>query len=791
MVAFRAWSGLRYTRMENLLNHAMVGKLGPGDLLRTAVDRIRLLVIVLVGVVASDGRVAASDDPSNVPDFGAEDRAYWAFQPIRRPESPRVRNAAWCRNPVDAFIMARLEGSGLEPAGEADKLTLLRRVKLDLHGLPPTLAEQERFLADDSPGAYGHLIDRLLASPRYGERWARHWLDLARYAESHGFYSDRERTEAWRYRDWVVRSLNEDKSYDRFVREQLAGDEVFPANLDALVATGFLRHWPYSENFQDTFRQREVILADITDVVGQVFLGLTFGCARCHDHKSDPILQRDYYRLQAFFAPLDLLAKQPLGTPAALSKVQKQERQWAQATREIRAEIERIEGPHYQKEFRRVLRTVFPEGVRQAHFTPEAQRTELQKHIVALSHPPVVSRLAQDRIKKGLQPAEQERLEALRAKLEKHEPTRRLSLPVALAVRDLNPAPPPTYVPGVENPQDILPGPLSILDARAAKIEPIPQRPDTSGRRTALSRWITRSGRPLTARVMVNRLWHYHFGRGIVATPSDFGRQGERPTHPKLLDYLAAEFVANGGSLKAMHRLMLTSATFRQISRHPAGPTAHRVDPENRLLWRMRRHRLEAEALRDAMLVVSGELNLRMGGPSVKPELPPAVRKDSFSWKPTQDPVERARRSIYMFVRRGLRHPLMEAFDMPDTHISCDRRSLTTTPLQALTLLNDKWTLDRARAFAGGVLREAGCEPRDQVASVFRQAFCRPPTADEVSAAVAFLHAHGQVMDERLNAKESVPLPEFLPEGLEPARAAAFVDFCHVVFNANEFLYVQ
>jgi hypothetical protein len=759
------------------------------------------LLLALVIVLASVGRLTAGEDPSSLPGFSAEDRAYWAFQPIRRQEPPQVRNAAWCRNPVDAFIVARLEESGLEPADEADKLTLLRRVTLDLHGLPPTLAEQERFLADDSPGAYGRLVDRLLASPRYGERWGRHWLDLARYAESDGFYTDAERKEAWRYRDWVVRSLNEDKPYDRFVREQLAGDEVFPWDPDALVATGFLRHFPYSENFQDTFRQRDAILADITDVVGQVFLGLTFGCARCHDHKFDPILQRDYYRLQAFFAPLALLAEQPLATPAVLAELQKQKLQWEQATREIRAEIEHIEGPHYQKEFLRVLRTVFPESVQQAHFTSVAQRTELQKHIVALSQPTAVGRVKQEKIQQALQPAEKERLEALRAELEKHKTLRGLSPPVALAVRDLNPTPPATYVPRVENPRDILPGPLSILDPRAAKIEPIPQRPDTSGRRTALSRWITRSGHPLTARVMVNRLWHHHFGHGIVATTSDFGHQGERPTHPELLDYLAAEFVTNGWSIKAMHRLMLTSATFRQGSRLPETPTAatptdatqaaQRVDPENRLLWRMRRRRVEAEALRDGILSASGELNLRMGGPSVKPELPPAVRKDSFSWKPTPDPVERARRSIYMFVRRGLTHPLMEAFDMPDTHMSCDRRSLTTTPLQALALLNDKWTLDRARAFAGRVLREAGLEPREQVANVFLRAFCRAPTVDEASAAVTFLRAHGRVMDERLAAKESLALPEFLPEGYDQARAAALVDFCHVVFNANEFLYVH
>ena len=777
--------------MENLLNCAETGKARPGSRLPATTGCFHLRGLTLLALVTCLGPLAASEDPSSLPEFRAEDRAYWAFQPIRRPAPPQVRNTAWSKSPVDAFIVAQLERSGLEPAGAANKLTLLRRVKLDLHGLPPTLAEQERFLADDSPDAYGKLIDRLLASPRYGERWARHWLDLARYAESDGFYTDAERTEAWRYRDWVVRSLNEDKPYDHFVREQLAGDEMFPRSLDALVATGFLRHWPYSENFQDTFRQRAAILGDITDVVGQVLLGLTFGCARCHDHKSDPILQQDYYRLQAFFAPLDLLAKQPLGTPDAISAFQKKRQQWEQATSEIRAEIERIEGPHYQKELQIVLQTLFPEEVQQAHFTPATQRTELQKHIVALSQPTAVGRIKQDKVQQRLKPTEQERLKVLRAELKKHESTRSPSLSVAVAARDLNPTPPATYIPGVENRRDILPGPLSILDPRAAKIDPIPHRPDTSGRRTALSQWITRPDHPLTARVLVNRLWHYHFGRGIVATPSDFGRLGEGPAHPELLDYLAAEFLTNGWSLKAMQRLMLTSATYRQTSHRPAPEAAHRVDPENHLLWKMRRRRLEAEALRDAMLSVSSELNLRMGGPSVKPELPPALRKDRFSWKPTKDPAEQVRRSIYMFVRRGLRLPLLEAFDMPDTHISCDRRSLTTTPLQALALLNDKWTLDRAVVLAGQVLREAGIEPRKQIASVFLRAFCRPPTRDEVSASVAFLHKHRQLLDERLAAKDPVALPDFLPEGCDPASAAALVDFCHVAFNTNEFLHVD
>jgi hypothetical protein len=713
----------------------------------------------------------------------------WAFRTPARPAIPAVKHATWVRNPIDAFIAARLEMAGLHPAPEAERAVLVRRLTFDLTGLPPTPEDVDAFVRDDRPNAYERLVDRLLDSPRYGERWALYWLDLVRYAESDGFKADDPRPNAWPYRDYVIRALNADKPYDRFVREQLAGDELYPGDPEARAATSFNRHYPDEHNARNLALRRQEILNDVTDTTGAVFLGLTLGCARCHDHKFDPITQKDYYRLQAFFAALSPHDDLPLAGPDARRRHGEQQRRWQEQTAGLRRRMDELERPYLKQLIERNKSKFAPE-LQQAYDTPAARRTPLQQQIADMLAKQV--EVGRQGMAGMMKPEVRKEWQDLGKQLAAFDRLRPGPLPVTAGVTDVGPVAPATYLLRRGNLShkgaEVRPGFLSAIAPGPAAVRPPAPGARTTGRRAVLALWLTRPDHPLTARVMVNRLWAHHFGRGLVANPSDFGEQGGGPTHPELLDWLAREFVGRGWGLKAMHRLLVTSATYRQSSRWDAA--AAKVDPENRLLWRMTRKRLEGEALRDAMLAAAGVLNLKMGGPSIFPELPAEII-GARGWKVTADPAERNRRSVYVFAKRNLRYPLFSAFDAPDGNETCARRNVSTNAPQALMLLNGKVALDVARAFAGRVLREKGDGPADVIARAYRLALCRPPDAREQALALAFLSEEAGLVRERLRTRRAVALALDAPGGVDPAFGGAVVELCHVLINVNEFAYVD
>ncbi len=682
--------------------------------------------------------------------------AHWAWL-LRNPGAqalPAVKAAAWVRNPIDAFVLAKLEAQQFSPAPEAGRRTLLRRLYFDLIGVPPTPEEMRAFLNDADPQAYEKQVDKLLADGRYGERWGRHWLDLVRYAESDGFAIDGERPTAWRYRDYVIRSMNNDKPYDQFIQEQIAGDEYRgkkPGSLaDRIVALGFLRFAPWEADANSKKQLRQDFLNDITGTVGSVFLGLTTGCAQCHDHKYDPIKHRDYYRLQAFFAGT-AIADLPIGfdaveKPKEMKRLQRLHEDESEAAG---AELDRR---------REALKQQY-----MSLFKVKEDDAKLKQFLGRLNTKNLFF-LDQD-LPLAKEPEWREPIRAYfdtRDRMQREQELARRYQALAYAVKDVAPpaAPevPDTYV---------LAG--GDLAARGEKVEAgfpftakpaeIPFAGGSNGRRLALAEWIASGENPFTARVIVNRLWQRHFGEGLVRTPSDFGRNGEAPSHPELLDYLATQLVEKKWSLKAMHKLMLTSATYRQASRHPEQAKYAAADPTNRLLWRMNWQRLDAEGLRDSILAISGRLNPKPGGPPVLFAVPDDVAQgfEFFKWFPSEEEEQR-RRSVYLIQRRSVILPMAETFDAPNLSTSCARRQSTIVAPQALTLLNGALTRTEARHFAARVAGAA-----DPVGEAFWLALSRPPTAAELEAARP-LAAKGR-------------------EGLESLAA--------VLFNLNEFLYVE
>ncbi len=705
----------------------------------------------------------------------------WPFLPPTRPEVPQVQRTDWVRNPIDAFVLQKLESKGLAPSGEAEKLALLRRVTYDLTGLPPTPAEQAAFLADTSASAYETVVDRLLASPYYGEHWAQHWLDVVRYAETDGFKEDAHRPNAYKYRDYVIRALNSDLPYDRFIREQLAGDELEPDNPEALVATGYLRLYPDEYNAADVRQRRQELLDDVTDTTGLVFLGLTMGCAQCHNHKFDEILQADYYRLQAFFAPMLPRDDLPEATPDQKAEFAKKLAAWEKQTASIRAEIDALTAPAIKSAREHALEKFNAEVVEAMHTAP-AKRTALQEQLVyqasKYTNPMETAAVGK------LSGADKKRYDELQAQLAKFDAIKPAPLPTARGVVDADRAPPPTYrLAGgsLKHPEEkVEPGFPVFLGAATPEIAAPPGNPQSTGRRSALAEWLTRKDHPLTARIMVNRLWNYHFGQGIVPTPNDFGVAGEPPTHPELLDWLAVEFTDGGWSLKRMHRLMVTSATYRQSAlvdrKNDAHAKALAADPTDKLLWHARRQRLTGESLRDAVLQVAGDLDQRMFGPSVHPELPDGL--GNYAWKSDAKAEDRNRRSIYVLAKRNLRLPLLEAFDLPDMHNSCPRRSTTTTAPQALLMLNSEFALSEAQRWAARLSVDAAkkggdADDRAIIRAAYEQAYCRQPTDAEVDVCAKFICDQAKAI------------------GGATAHAAAIADFCHALFNSNEFLYVD
>jgi len=612
-----------------------------------------------------------------------KDRSHWAFQPVLDIVPPKVRDESRIRNGIDRFILSRLETEDLTLMPAADRRSLIRRLSFDLRGLPPTTDEVAAFLADKSDSAYEDLIDRFLADPAYGERWAQHWLDVARFAESDGFEHDQVREDAWRYRDWVIDALNADMPYDEFVRLQIAGDELYPGDESKAIATGFLVSGPDMPDINLDEERAHTVLNEMISSTGLAFMGLTLECAQCHEHKSDPISIEDYYRLRAVFANME-----------------------------------------------------FPEKNKQ------------------LSH----------------------------------------------VFLENDAEPPPSFV--MKKGDFRSPGEL-VDPAFVRVVNPmgmtVPQSSDnskTSGRRMALSDWLTHPEHPLTARVIVNRLWQHHFGSPIVGTPNDFGILGDRPTHPGLLDWLAGELISGDWSLKDLHRLMLQSATYRQAS-YSTGDSWDRAlekDPENRLYSRMNRKRLEGEAIRDTMLFASGQLNRKRGGPGVHPPLPHevAITLLEKQWELSQDESEHTRRSIYLFTRRNLRFPMFDVFDRPDANASCGRRNVSTTAPQSLTLLNSEFSMKASRHLAGEIINKANLgDYKEWIRSAYETLFAREETDSERSAGLSFLKGQAASLEAEGRQPASLATPEGLSGNFDSFKGAALVDYCLALFNLNEMIYLD
>ena len=771
----------------------------------------------------------------------------WPFQKPVKHEPPAVKNPAWVRNPIDAFVAEKLEDAGLAPAPTASKRTLARRVYLDIIGLSPTPDEIEAFLNDDSPDGYTNLVDKLLDDPRYGERWGRYWLDLVRYGETSGLEGDGAIGNAWRYRDWVIRAFNADMPYDEFVMQQLAGGDEHSKTRNnyvpdprGYIPTGFLRIAPWDRSNLVAAEVRQNYLSEVTTSTASIFLGLTVGCARCHDHKYDPIPQRDFYRLQAFFNAIQVEDRQ--GAITRPEVPYKDEAFAAKAEEKIEQYEERLKDGPEKKELDKLeqlllvkLKAAKAEQAKGEELTNKDLRLEIGREGQAVFSKAEQRRHAQLRedADRTRDPEENDALEAYEAELltklkdayvngladplarfealdvdavrrevqakysadsffteeEKDQHTRlagalevyrrRLARwkPEVLSVRNV-PGPPsgpplaPTHVlisgdyrqPG----EAVKPGFPSALTGNSEPAELITDRYrqfPTRGLRMTLAKWIAGPDNPLTARVMVNRIWQHHFGEGIVRTPSNFGKNGDRPTHPELLDWLAVTFVEQGWSIKAIHRLILLSNTYRQSAENPLG-TAEEADPGNRLLSRYNRRRLEAEAIRDGILHASGRLNPEMYGPSIFPPLPDDLadlarygRTGGLMWEPNETEEDAQRRSIYVFQRRSLPLPMLAGFDALPFAESCPRRSTTTTPLQALSMMNGYLVHEASRYLAERIHGEAGPDIEDQIDRAFAIVLNRAPTREESTRFAAF--------------------------------DGGLASICRVLFSSNEFLYVE
>ncbi|WP_422929993.1 DUF1553 domain-containing protein [Singulisphaera sp. PoT] len=833
--------------------------------------------------------------------IGDKERAHWAFQPIHSPPLPAVKDAAWVANPIDAFVLAKLEAKDLKPNAPASRRELIRRAYYDLTGLPPTPEEVAAFEADQSPRAYEDLIDRLLSSARYGEKWGRYWLDLVRYAETNSYERDNPKPNAWRYRDYVIRSFNDDKPYDRFVKEQIAGDELPDRTNDALIATGYYRLGIWDDEPTDRVQARYDSLDDVVATTGQVFLGLTIDCARCHDHKLDPIPQKDYYRLLSFFHNVQPYRNGGPTDEVAIFANQAAREQFEASVKETQARrdamqvevagIEQAFRTAYQQEKAKAIATVDlddlhfryyrdtweklpdfatlkPEDVgtmpkpyfdlgprtrddafgfvfegvlivpKDGEYTffldsddgsrlkvagktvvehdglhevgreqkgtvtlsqgrlpiqleyfqksnamglsvawsgPGFERRSLSAPKVAQAEGDDVVQLMRSEGKRLLGADRMARYQTLRRELkslsqETAAPER------ALCVTESGTTAPDTFVllRGNAHVQGdkVEPAFLEVLGNATPVIPQPPQGATTSGRRSVLADWMVSAENPLTARVMANRVWQYHFGRGIVRSSSNFGMQGDRPTHPELLDWLAAEFLKQGWHLKSLHRTIMTSNTYRMSSKANAEALAQ--DPINDLMWRFDMRRLSAEEIRDSILAATGSLNLKMYGPGIYPEIPAEVMAGQSvpgaGWGKSP-PEEQVRRSIYIHVKRSLLTPILESFDLAETDRSTPVRFATTQPTQALAMLNGAFLNQQAARMGERVRREAGEKVEDQVALALKLVTTRVPTQAEINRGLA--------------------LVEYL-EKQEGASAKNAVDsFCLLALNLNEFVYLD
>ncbi len=714
------------------------------------IGRIRpfhLLLLLLVFLVSS---AEAQDRDSR---RKAKARNHWSYQPVKRPEAPQDVPADWKANPIDAFVFAKLKEAGLKPAPALHRVALYRRLHYTITGLPPTPEAVQVFANDNSPDAYEEAVNQLLDRPQYGERWARHWLDLVRFAETNSFENDRPKPGAWRYRDWVIKAINDDMPYDQFLTEQLAGDELEPRTTERTIATAFYRLGAWDFDPTDRVLAQYDDLDGILTTVSQVFLASTINCARCHDHKVDPISQADYYRMLAFFRGIKPFVK-----------TEKPGIDWDSLTT-------RLDLPPTHEEAEQQMNDSLSELTAYEDLVIRTLSEKEQE--VAAKDPKERKRLFNQHKEQVLSKHQKEYYELAHktiAEMKAKKPEK----PRMVCVSEFGPKPPATHILHRGNPhtegEKVIPGFPTILGGGDAKISKVPNA--SSGRRLALARWIADKKNPLTARVMVNRLWQHHFGRGIVASPNDFGKLGRAPTHPKLLDWLAVEFMDNGWSMKHMHRLILNSRAFRMSSQ--PSELAKGKDPANQLFSRFNMRRLTAEEIRDSILWANGSLNLKAGGPGVFTKIPfdvlNAQSRPGWGWgfSPRE---ESSRRSIYIFSKRSLRPPILESFDLADTDTSCPVRFATTQPTQALNMLNSEFMNEEASFFTKLTLGKAGKKPADQVRFVLQRVFGRSVREAEVTRGVNYMKA--------LQSEEK----------LSPEQALN--SFCLAALNLNEFLYIE
>ncbi|MBN9517226.1 PSD1 domain-containing protein [bacterium] len=685
-----------------------------------------------------------------------EAKRYWAFQPVKRPAPPAVKNGAWVKTPIDAFVLAKLDEKNLTPVRPADRAALVRRAYYDLWGLPPTPEQVDAFVNDTAADAWPKLIDALLASPHYGEKWGRHWLDVVRYAETNGYERDGPKPFAWRYRDYVIRSFNADKPFDVFVKEQLAGDEMPGYNPDAVIATGFYRLGLWDDEPADPAQALYDGFDDLVTVTGQGFLGITMNCARCHDHKVDPFPHADYYRFLAFFRDIRPFSDtRGVSSSTNMTDITPPERRKVYEA-ELAVRQTKIE------ELGRKLRAVEDAAIKK-------MPAEDQRASEGPDRPQVVAKVPSFLDEKAK--ADYAALRKDRAALEKRP--RPAGQEFALSVNKCDPNPPKVFVLPRGNPHakgtEVVPGFPQVLGVPDPAVT---RTATTSGRRTVLANWVASKDNPLTARVLVNRVWQGHFGRGIVPSSNDFGKLGEAPTHPELLDWLAAEFIEGGWTMKRLHRLIMTSNVY-QLS--AAGDDANlRADPANHRYWRFAMRRLTAEEVRDSVLAVSGTLNDKMHGPSVYPKIPREVLAGQSvpgqGW-PVSPAEEANRRTVYVGVKRSLQVPILATHDQADTDNSCPVRYTTTVPTQALGLLNGEFSNEMAAAFAARLLREAPGDVPAQVTRAVRLTTGRSPLPAEVAKDAAFVAEQRarHNLDER----------------------TALTRYCLLLLNTNEFVYLD
>ncbi len=835
IVPGNATDSLIYKRITGEMQPAMPMAPMPrltADEIATVKDWINAGAPAFDGPKPAPVSASTADDPSLLHYEGYSerkitdaDRQWWAFKKPVRAAVPVVADARWNKNPIDGFVQAMRQEKGLAAAPPADKNTLIRRAYLDLTGLLPTPAEVDAFVNDKSPKAYENVVDKLLASSHYGERWARMWLDVARYADSTGYEYDYDFPDAWRYRDYVIKAFNEDKPYNQFIIEQLAGDEIAKPTFDSETATGFVRLGPrVLDRDLENPNYRFDYMDDMARTTMQGMQALTINCARCHDHKFDPITRKDYYKTLAIFnsyAEYDF----PLVSPAEWEKYETAAKTIDAKVKDLTKQIGTIEAPYKKILFAKTLKK-FPQDIQDAFATPEDKRTAGQKLLVAqvstvrlTDDDDPNAKVVEIKLNEGdttARKALRDQISALKKDIPKKPET-------AMGIRDgdfrftphapfqpgtvgginyedfgfkgkLLPSPGDQYTPppiyfeatGLGSFADemkapvIQPGFLTVLSkGKTFDPKPITSPFPSSGRRLEFAEFIASPDNPLTARVMVNRMWYQHFGQGIVSTPSNFGKMGTLPSNPALLDWLATEFVKEGWSMKQMQRMIMTSETYKMASAF-YDENSLAKDPTDQFMWRFPVKRLEAEIVRDAILSASGDINLEAGGPAFFPPVPKSLVAGApikGKWPITKDDPSTWRRSIYATVKRNLKYPMFEVFDQPNASVTCERREVTTVPTQALTMFNNQTFLTQAQHLALRVEKEAGADQTAQVKLLYRIAFSRDASDKEVQQSLEFL---------KKRATATVARNESGNLELSP-----FAELAHVVLNSNEFFYIN